>query len=86
MNIIRGKIPLRISFCGGGTDVDPFCKDFGGAVITSAINKYVHVSIEKRKDKIISQLVALKELIEEKIEGDDLEEEVSGIVDELLAE
>lgn len=41
---------------------------------------------EEKKDTIMSQLVALKEIIEEKIEGDDLAEEVTGIVDELLSQ
>ena len=51
--ILRAKIPLRVSFNGGGTDVDPFCSSYGGIVISSAINKYVYASLEERKDKKI---------------------------------
>lgn len=51
--LYRGKIPLRISFCGGGTDVDPFCEKFGGSVISSTIDKYVYITLEKRNDKIV---------------------------------
>jgi len=51
--ILRAKIPLRISFNGGGTDVDPFCSSHGGVVISSTINKYVYASLEERKDKKI---------------------------------
>ena len=55
--ILRAKIPLRISFSGGGTDVDPFCNQFGGNIISSAISKYVYASLEERRDdkiKIVS--------------------------------
>lgn len=51
--ILRAKIPLRISFNGGGTDVDPYCSKYGGSVISSTINKYVYASLEKRNDKKI---------------------------------
>ena len=43
--IIRGRAPLRISFGGGGTDVEPFCVEQGGAIIGSTINKYAYCSI-----------------------------------------
>lgn len=43
--VIRGRAPLRISFGGGGTDVEPFCIDKGGAIIGSTINKYAYCSI-----------------------------------------
>ena len=42
--VIRAKAPLRVSFGGGGTDVEPFCVEQGGAVIGSTINKYAYCS------------------------------------------
>lgn len=48
--IIRGRAPLRISFGGGGTDVEPFCSEQGGAVIGSTINKYAYCSILPKED------------------------------------
>ena len=27
--VIRGRAPLRVSFGGGGTDVEPFCVEQG---------------------------------------------------------
>ena len=48
------KTPLRISFVGGGTDIAYFYRSHGGAVISTAINKYVTVTIESNDyDKII---------------------------------
>lgn len=50
MVIIRGRAPLRVSFGGGGTDVEPFCVEQGGAIIGSTINKYAYCSIIPRED------------------------------------
>lgn len=39
------RTPFRISFFGGGTDFPSFFMQHGGAVLTSAINKYCYISI-----------------------------------------
>ena len=52
--VIRGRAPLRVSFGGGGTDVEPFCVEQGGAIIGSTINKYAYCSIIPRKDDQIT--------------------------------
>ncbi len=48
--VIRGRAPLRVSFGGGGTDVEPFCVEQGGAIIGSTINKYAYCTIIPRDD------------------------------------
>ncbi len=50
---IRAKAPYRISFGGGGTDMPPYCIDYGGCVISTAIDRFVHLSIQSRDDKKI---------------------------------
>lgn len=49
--MIRGKSPLRISLAGGGTDLNYIFEKYGGAVVNCTIDKYCHMSLEKRKDK-----------------------------------
>lgn len=45
------QTPLRISFFGGGTDFPSFYMEEGGCVLSSAIDKYIFVTIKKRFDK-----------------------------------
>lgn len=40
--VIRCKAPLRISFCGGGTDVSPYVEERGGVVLSCTIDKYAY--------------------------------------------
>ena len=51
--MIRGTAPLRISLAGGGTDLNYIFEKYGGAVVNFTIDKYCHMSIEKRKDNKI---------------------------------
>src|SRR3989344_1615697 len=41
------KAPLRISFVGGGTDLPDFYHRHPGRVISTAINKFVYVAINR---------------------------------------
>ena len=50
--IYRAKAPLRISFCGGGTDVSPYAEERGGCVLSATIDKYAWVSVRPRPDGI----------------------------------
>ena len=51
--MIIAQTPLRISLAGGGTDFEGFYSNHGGAVLSTAINKYVFAIVEKRFDDTI---------------------------------
>jgi len=44
------RSPVRISFGGGGTDLPAYYEEFGGAVLSAAINKYFYTTLGKRTD------------------------------------
>jgi D-glycero-alpha-D-manno-heptose-7-phosphate kinase len=41
--MIIARAPVRISFAGGGTDLPAYFMEHGGAVVSTAIDKYVYV-------------------------------------------
>ncbi len=51
--MIISRTPVRISFFGGGTDIAEFYSKSYGAVLSTAIKKYVYVAINKKFDKKI---------------------------------
>ena len=48
--VVRSRAPLRLSFCGGGTDVSPYPEERGGVVLSSTIDKYAYASVQPRRD------------------------------------
>jgi D-glycero-alpha-D-manno-heptose-7-phosphate kinase len=44
------RSPVRISFGGGGTDLPAYYEQFGGAVLSVAINKYFYTILRTRND------------------------------------
>lgn len=45
------QTPLRVSLFGGGTDFRTFFENEGGCVLTTAIDKYIFVTIKQRFDR-----------------------------------
>lgn len=48
--MIITRTPLRMSFVGGGSDIASFYRKHGGAVLSTAIDKYVYVNINRKFD------------------------------------
>lgn len=51
--MIITRTPLRISFTGGGTDLPAFYKNGYGAVVSTSIDKYIYITVNKRFDDSI---------------------------------
>lgn len=43
--MIISRTPLRVSFCGGGSDLPDFYRAHGGAVLSMSIARYVYLSM-----------------------------------------
>lgn len=48
--MIISRTPLRMSFVGGGSDLPGYYEQHGGAVLSTAINKYVFVTCNPKFD------------------------------------
>jgi D-glycero-alpha-D-manno-heptose-7-phosphate kinase len=51
--MIISRTPLRVSFAGGGSDLKEFYSHKQGAVASTAINKHMYVTVNKRFDDSI---------------------------------
>ena len=51
--MIISRTPLRMSFVGGGSDLPVFYRKFGGAVVSTAINQFVYITVNKKFDEKI---------------------------------
>jgi len=46
------RTPLRVSFCGGGTDLAAYYENSpeGGCVTSLSLARYIHVTVNRRFD------------------------------------
>jgi D-glycero-alpha-D-manno-heptose-7-phosphate kinase len=63
--VIITRTPLRVSFAGGGTDLASFYREYGGgAVVSAAIDKYIHVLVNEKFDSSIRVAYSKTENVE----------------------
>ena len=57
------KTPLRMSFVGGGSDIPAYYRQEGGAVLSTAINKYMYIAVNKKFDEKIRLSYSVTETV-----------------------
>ena len=51
--MIISRTPLRVSLVGGGSDLPAFYLEEPGAVVTTAIRKYIYITVNRKFDSRI---------------------------------
>lgn len=59
--MIISKTPMRMSFVGGGSDLSSFYRRYGGAVVSTAIDKYMYITVNRKFDSGIRASYSLTE-------------------------
>jgi len=54
--IIRARAPLRISFAGGGTDINTFFSKYGGVALSTTIDKFVYCTVTESQNYILRSI------------------------------
>lgn len=62
--MIITKTPFRISLMGGGTDLPAFYRHDGGAVVTTAIDKFIYLAIHRYFDAKIVLKYSRTEIVD----------------------
>jgi D-glycero-alpha-D-manno-heptose-7-phosphate kinase len=73
MKIYRSKAPFRISFAGGGTDIESYTKNHTGEVINTTISLFTHTSLQLRDDTKVTFKWVNKDEYEEHDFSDELD-------------
>ena len=73
--MIISRTPVRVSFCGGGTDVDWFASSEpnGGLVTSLALDRHIHVTVNRRFDDRVRVSYSSMETVDD---FEDLEHEL----------
>ncbi|MGH7873356.1 MAG: GHMP kinase, partial [Candidatus Binatia bacterium] len=75
--VIMTRTPLRVSFAGGGTDLTDFYEREWGAVFSTAINKYIYVTI-KRHGNVFNESIRLNYSKSEQVQTiDEIENDIA---------
>ena len=63
--MIITRTPFRVSFVGGGTDLPDFYRAEPGAVVSTAINKYMYIVVNERFDDTIRVSYSKTEIVKD---------------------
>jgi D-glycero-alpha-D-manno-heptose-7-phosphate kinase len=62
--MIITRTPLRISFAGGGSDLPAFYRQEPGAVVSTAIDKYIYITVNPKFDEQIRASYSRTEMVD----------------------
>ncbi len=62
--MIISRTPLRVSFAGGGSDLAAFYRHEPGAVTSTAINKYIYITVNRKFDRKIRASYSVTEIVD----------------------
>ncbi len=62
--MIITRTPLRISFAGGGSDLSAFYEHEPGAVVSTAIDKYIYITVNPKFDHKIRASYSVTEIVD----------------------
>lgn len=62
--MIISKTPLRVSFAGGGSDLAVYYKSGCGSVVSTAIDKYIYITVNRKFDDLIRVSYSKTEMVE----------------------
>lgn len=61
--MIISRTPLRLSFIGGGSDLSVYYQKSPGAVISTALNMYIYITVNKKFDDLIRVSYSKTEMV-----------------------
>jgi len=62
--MIISRTPLRVSFAGGGTDLPAYYMHEPGAVVSTAIDKYIYINVNQKFDHRIRASYSVTEMVD----------------------
>jgi D-glycero-alpha-D-manno-heptose-7-phosphate kinase len=62
--MIISRTPLRMSFLGGGSDLPAYYRHEQGAVISTAINKYIYITVNEKFDSKVRASYSVTEIVD----------------------
>jgi D-glycero-alpha-D-manno-heptose-7-phosphate kinase len=62
--MIISRTPLRVSFVGGGTDLESFYSQEPGAVVATTIRKYIYITVNRKFDSHIRASYSVTEIVD----------------------
>ena len=62
MASVEAKTPFRLSLFGGGTDFSAWYENHGGLVISTSINRFTKMKVEKKETRVSSEWRLLNDI------------------------